>query len=118
MDDSALMGVADRLAYPYEQRQPFVSREWAPLTRVAAPADVRVVVSKDQPEMGGCLVEAGPSRRTAGWLAVSGSAAEVRRLADWRFEAGQESSQAGVIYVNVQPADESAGSEETAYAHG
>ncbi len=68
-------------------------------------AVVRVLVSRDQPEVGGCLVEAGPDRRTIGWLAVSGCAAEIRRLADWSFTPVDTSAAAGVIHVNVQPID-------------
>ncbi len=68
-------------------------------------AVVRVLVSRDQPEVGGCLVEAGPDRRTIGWLAVSGCAAEIRRLADWNFAPADASAAAGVIHVNVQPID-------------
>ena len=40
-----------------------------------------------------------------GWLAVSGCAAEIRRLADWNFAPADASAAAGVIHVNVQPID-------------
>jgi len=66
-------------------------------------AQVRIVVARDQPDFGGCFSEAAPQGSQAGWWAVSGGFAEIRRMASWRFDVPNESALAGTINVSVEP---------------
>jgi anaerobic selenocysteine-containing dehydrogenase len=87
-------------------------------------ATVRVTVVRHQPELSPCGLpltspeDVARPARPVGWLAVSGAAPEVRRLAGWEFGPSNEAAQSGTIHVEVEPAEAPPVAQEAVHARG
>ncbi|MBN1491437.1 MAG: hypothetical protein JXA69_16110, partial [Phycisphaerae bacterium] len=90
-----------------------VNGQEARIRNAQGEAIVRIVIAADQPAAGGCAAEVVvDGNRPVGWLAVSGSFAEIRRLGDAEHGAWD-----GTIHIDVEPLGHAPGVEEAAHAN-